>query len=601
MPELPKITQRIEVKSDLVVVRKFNRELESTERALGNVDSAAGNASSTIDQDYRRAVIGAERETRTLGKTMGNTADEAGDLGRQLAQTARRTKGASKETKELNKSVKEIRGGLKTFGQLGSVALTALALKLPVVVAGFEQAASGVAALGAGMIGLLQTMGPLLNNIALLPALLAAAVGGFGALLIAAKPVGEALGLAFKEPVAAGGGGGETARQRARRLADAIKDVERAQESLSDSQRDAERAQIELNEAYLDATENLRDLRQEQDRGAISVSRAEIAIGRAKENQLKVNADSTSTEADRLEALLDVQDAELDLKDAQEKRIDLARDLHEAEKQGVEGSDAVKDAAERQSDALTAVADAQLALSRAVEDQRDPEKDAAGAAAAVDQYAEALKKLSPEAREFVETLRGQKPLFTEIRNSVQDALFGPINEGLGGLLAQGGAFKSFLTQSAAGLGELGKTIIGFFSTPEFGADLEILGKQNGDIIKSLAAPARDLLRIFTDLAVVGGPFVKEIVDLAAGAIGRFADKISGMRADGGLAQFFRDGIDRAKEFGRIFRDLFIGLANVFGVVDRARRGSARHHRGTRGEVPRVDRVVHRATLARHVL
>jgi hypothetical protein len=564
VPDLPPIRQKVIV--DVEGDRAAAQKIGATSASLDDLTEAQDrNAkSSRVLTDEQRKLLDARiqagrqqrgfiRQHQLEKAEVDKTAKAHGLLGRALDRN-------NDEHRKATSELKKITAGFKTAGAAASLfALFIGLIKWPAMAAGAGLATSALSALAAGAVALVGTLGPLLNLVGLLPAALAAAAGGIGAALLGTRGVGEAIGAGFAKPT--GRGATKDPVDEARKQEDAIRGVARAQEALSDSQRDVTRAQEDLNKAWLEARNNLRDLREEQTRGTNSVARAEIALTRARERQQELAEDGEATAIDQREALLDISDAELDLLDAQQRRTQNARDLAEAESKGVAGSDAVTDATERLSDSQQTVIDNTLELKRAIEDVGRSMKDSGSGE--VNKFAEAMAELGPEAREFVNTIVGQKSAFKNIKRDVSEALFGPINDGMKTLLGNAPAFTAFLTASATGVGNLAKSLLDAFGDKGIGEDFARLGEGNKALFDSLAAGIKPLVKIFTDLAVVGQPFVKEILDLAVGGLTKFSDKIGEMRASGGLADFFRRGLDTAKEFGRILRDLFVGLSNIF--------------------------------------
>ena len=564
MSDLPPIRQKIIVDAD---TRGANQGLADTQKSLKELGKAWDEQNESFDDfvkrqaeyrirsaDVRKAIFEQEKALRAARAETDKSTQSHGLLSRALRR-------GGDDQKRLTRDVHSLASGMKIAGAAAGLFATTVAfIKWPAIVAGANLATSAIAGLGSAVIGLVAALGPMLNLVGLIPAALTALGGGLGAVLIGSRGITDAIGGGFA-PKTAGAGAKKDPVEEARKVEDAVRGVARAQETLSDSQREVSRAQEDLNKAWLDARNNLRDLREEQTRGTNSVERAEIALARAKERQAELTEDDEATALDRRDALLDISDAELDLLDAQQKRTQNARDLAEAESKGIAGSDAVTDATERLDDAQQSVVDNTLELKRAIEDVGRSLKSDAGAGA-VDKFAEAMAKLGPEAREFVNSIVGNKSVFQSIKRDVQESLFAPINEGMAGVIANAPAFKAFLTDSASGVGEIGKSVATFFGTEGFAADLRTLGQGNKGIFQSLADGATDLLRIFTDLAVVGQPFIKEIVDLAVNGLGRFADRIADLRANGGLEDAFRRGMDVAKQFGRILSDTFGVIGDV---------------------------------------
>jgi ABC-type transporter Mla subunit MlaD len=247
-----------------------------------------------------------------------------------------------------------------------------------------------------------------------------------------------------------------------RQVVGAKRGVVRATEDYQRALADERDALARIDDARRDAIRTLADLAEAQDDSVRSVEGAEIALKRAQEGVLRANKDVKATALDRQEAAFRVKEAEDRLSDAQREATDATDKYSQAQAKGVEGSDQVRaaqDAAaaahdrtvaaaegvvaanESLDDAYRGVEDAQRGVEdaqRGVEDAHRAVADAienlddvyaqqreqmAAAAGGVDAYAEALSKISPEAREVVKVLRELGDEWQAVQFAVQDAFF----------------------------------------------------------------------------------------------------------------------------------------------------------------------------------
>lgn len=158
-------------------------------------------------------------------------------------------------------------------------------------------------------------------------------------------------------------------------VASALKQVPTAEATLADAQERARTTQLGITQARKEYAQQLKDMKESVSDLANSEEGASISLARARENLIKVNADSKASALDRRQAALDVKVAEDSLSDTQANRAAKAKELADAEKAGVNGSpgvvaaqrsqkdalDAVKVASDGVKDALKAVSDAQSA------------------------------------------------------------------------------------------------------------------------------------------------------------------------------------------------------------------------------------------------
>ena len=361
------------------------------------------------------------------------------------------------------------------------------------------------------------------------------AAGGIGVLVLALKPVIEVMQLLGKAESAAGAAAGQAAGQHlqmaaasdalkaaqdglasaiqnareqeersAERVADARRGLARAKEDaardeaeaarrvadaerdLADAQRDFVEAQLAINDARKEAAEQLEDLQSRLANAYLDNEAAQLRMEEAAARLNEVEQDATSTSIERRQAQLELNRAQQALTDSQRELTRLQKESDEANRKGIDGSDAVtrakereKDAADRLGDAHQGVADAQedaerrrresdervadaqRALAQAVQDaaiqqrksaeqvaaaqrqvesaQRGVERatTSAGASggAAMNNLRDALAKLSPEGRKFVQFLKGEfLPAFSGLSKVAQKGLLPGLQEAMGSLL-----------------------------------------------------------------------------------------------------------------------------------------------------------------------
>lgn len=233
----------------------------------------------------------------------------------------------------------------------------------------------------------------------------------------------------------------------ARSIKAAEESVARSKENVIATERRLEQAQKNVNQARQDAVRNLRDLERATQSYALQEEGASIALEESRERLKEVMADPGSTDLQRRAARLAVREAEARLQEVRQASQDHDAELAEARRKGVEGSDEVVSAldAERSAqesvrdskraavsaeealvrareDASRSIRDANESVVRAEENLRDAQisaaeatqkaaqaiEDAADKADAgtgkVDEFAEAMKKLTPEGQAVVRQL-----------------------------------------------------------------------------------------------------------------------------------------------------------------------------------------------------
>ncbi|MGC5664923.1 hypothetical protein ACN261_31535 [Micromonospora sp. WMMD723] len=260
---------------------------------------------------------------------------------------------------------------------------------------------SGAAVLGGGMayvtaqaIALVAAVSQSVGAVLLLPAAAVTAAAGLGVLAIATRGLGDALA----ESTGGGGGGGARAAATA---------YEAAQRRIASAQRDLTRATRDLIDARREEQERVQQLAMDVEGAALAEERAAAS---AKTAAAELEEANKSKNADKIrEADLAYRESLHTLKEAEARHQQLAAEQAESARVGVEGSQAVKDATERQR-----VAEEELAAAK-------KESTTAGtqAAGAVSKQAEAYAKLAPSAQALVRTIRALQPAWDRLGRSVQ--------------------------------------------------------------------------------------------------------------------------------------------------------------------------------------
>jgi hypothetical protein len=172
-----------------------------------------------------------------------------------------------------------------------------------------------------------------------------------------------------------------TREQAARDISAAADREATAERNLADAQVAVLKAQEDLTRARDGAQNDLEDLSSAVQRGNIDERQTVLDLADAQDRLAKMLADPKATAADRAEAALAVERITLRLEDQRRENQRLAEQQAAAVAAGVEGSDRVKTAQERLTDAIQAQADATAAVATAAENTRRVQTDAALAVA----------------------------------------------------------------------------------------------------------------------------------------------------------------------------------------------------------------------------
>ncbi|NEB42253.1 peptidoglycan DD-metalloendopeptidase family protein [Streptomyces sp. SID14515] len=414
-------------------------------------------------------------------------------------------------------------------------------------------------------------MGPLAAVAA--PAILTLATA-FGAIKLGTSGVGDAIKAALN-PAPAEAQAAVTATRQVetaqRSLANAQRGVADAERNLSQAQRAARQAQADLSAARRQATRDLEDMNQRLRQGALDQKQAALDIEQAELDLAKTRSDPTATQ-------LQIQQADLALERAraaaeeqtrQQKRLQV--DTAAANKAGVAGSDAVVQAQERIRAANQQVAEQERGLAdahRAVADAARAVADAQQTAATqTTKLDDAISKLSPNARGFVNTLREMAPAWRAMKLDVQDALFA----GLGTRLqAVGGRIlptvRAGFVGAATELSTMAKNALTAVD------NLEKTGQLKGtfDVIRNglgnLNKIPGQVLTGLSQLTIAAGPAWDRITGGAGEAMDRVMAKLAKGLENGKLEEAINTALDVAVQFGGVLADLGGIIKNVFGAA-----------------------------------
>ena len=344
-----------------------------------------------------------------------------------------------------------------------------------------------------------------------------------------------------------------SAADRENQLADAEDRVARAQ-------RNVKKAQDNLNKARQQATRDLEDLRKAVARASLDEEEAVANLKQAQEEYNNVMADSGSTAGDKAKAAADLKRAQADLEDTRTQNIRNQQDLNEANKKGVEGSDAVRDAADNLTDALTEQRDALYALKKAQEGQTGG-GGGGGGGGALDQFQAALNKLSPSAKAFVLGIIAMKDAWDALHRSVQEAFFSRIVKDLPLISGFLPTLSNLLEKAAGAMGDVAHAGIVMVTSGPWKRDFNTLASNNVDIIHNLGAALLSLLDALRNITLAAAPFTKILTGRFAQAMANLDKLTQKSRDDGSLANWLDKVAGRLTQWWNIIKNIGATLFN----------------------------------------
>jgi phage-related protein/gas vesicle protein len=198
-----------------------------------------------------------------------------------------------------------------------------------------------------------------------------------------------------------------------------------------------------------------------------------------------------------------------------------------------------------------------------VEDAISAALDPEGAEA----YAEAIKKLSPEARKFTDVLREMAPELDEFRRQVQDRVFADFSTELTKTAKSVlPSLKQALLDTGDSLNAMAK---GVAESARDLSDRGIFGKAVDSATTSLESMEQVPGRITTSLgllAAASGPSLERIAKKADEVSARILESLTQSFESGELEGSIDGALELFEQMGRIVRNIFGGLKNIIGGV-----------------------------------
>jgi phage-related protein len=464
----------------------------------------------------------------------------------------------------------------------------------------------GQFAVGAGVVGsaipVIAGLAAMLAEIA--PAAATAASGmlmmasAAAAIKIGTSGIGGAIKAAFADAPAAAGAATNAAQQYAdaqRAVKDAIDNAAysnaQAAQHVTDAERnlaDAEKADLSAQQALVDARKqaamDLEDLNNKVTDAALGQRDATLRVQDAKTQLDTTLANPAATQAQREQAQLAYDEAVQHLREQGIAYQRLQDQAAAANKAGVDGAanvvkaqDQITAAQRKVGDETRAVQDAQTQQARtayqgaeqvqkAIEALGQAGKGAAGGG--VDPLAQALAKLSPAARAFVEEIIRLKPQLEALKLDVQQSLF----SGLDATLARVAAVSlPVLRQGLVGTaGELNGMATGVLNAAGHLSESGILGRALAFANTGLANLARvpgQVVTGFGEVAQAAGP----ALDRITGGVGRMADtvasKLSAAFSSGGMQRAIDLAVTLLGQLGTVVANLGGLITEVLGAAN----------------------------------
>ena len=197
-------------------------------------------------------------------------------------------------------------------------------------------------------------------------------------------------------------------------------------------------------------------------------------------------------------------------------------------------------------------------FSDAIKEIGDPEK-----------FAEAIKALSPAAQDAALAIQGLMPQITQLKMTVQDALFTGMGEQFGKL---GDTylpiFTDIMSRMASSAGTAFKGISEQLQTPEMQEDIKTFGTNAAQAFSTLSQAAQPFITALGDIMAVGGTFLPELAGTVNDLAIKFRDFIGEARDSGQIAGWIRGAIEAFTDL----KDIAFNTWNIFKGIFQAADG-----------------------------
>lgn len=580
-------------------VRKAKDDVDSLGKKSEDTNRKVGSSNDAMERSYLQLSQSIRSLTTALGSQQRAAASSSSTFSRLSGHVA-----------NIDRNTRASAGGLNLFTN-----------RLKLMAGGVAVAIPAVAGLGVSLVALAGTAGVAVGALA--------AVGAAAATLaVGTAGISDVFKAAAADSKAAGGAAASSASQQRsaaraiesakRSLADAEENLKRvredaaraaiqaeravlaAQRDLLDAQKDALRAQDNLTRARAEATRQLEDMRLALLGGALDEKQALLNVQEAQEELNKVLADPTSTEREKQQAILNLEKEKLALEEAKLAQQRLTADTEAATAAGVDGSAQVVSAQDAVLSSMRAVADAQQSVTDAVDAAKLQQLDSAraigdairsvgdaqqqlsdayadaatSAAGGSSKTADAMSKISPNARAVVSAILAQRDAWESLKFSVQDRLFAGLADDVAPL-AQ--TYFPLLREGLGGIADgfngIIKEVVQFLQTQQALDNFRQIFSNTGLAVGNLRTFVRDLLAAFLDIAAVGSDFLPQMATDASNAAARFRDFIAAARESGNLRAWMQDGMDAASTLWQLLKNLVSIIGTVFSAFDQEGGGA----------------------------
>ncbi|HVX20879.1 MAG TPA: hypothetical protein VHB02_06005 [Acidimicrobiales bacterium] len=199
----------------------------------------------------------------------------------------------------------------------------------------------------------------------------------------------------------------------------------------------------------------------------------------------------------------------------------------------ITGAQQVQDATNALNNAL---ADQASALQRIALEAGTGGGGGGGAAAGVNQFAQAMSKLTPIGRQFVDYVTGTLlPEYTTFKAQVQEALLPGLLTGLKAMAPVLTAIKPYIVEAATGIGQLAASFGQFLGSAQGQKDVNAIFSAGASFMRQMGSAALTLFKAFTD----GGAKAAPVLGTIGTHISHLVDSLAHWISTGGFTKFLQ--------------------------------------------------------------
>lgn len=196
-------------------------------------------------------------------------------------------------------------------------------------------------------------------------------------------------------------------------------------------------------------------------------------------------------------------------------------------------------------------------VGEALKDAFDPKRAAA--------FNEAMKKLAPAARTFVNDIREFHPIFQKMQQDIQQTFFTQLNDAFvratNQLIPR---LRIGLHQLAADLGQMGRGLLAAFGNSS--NSLAAIFIAAHEAIRPFIPLVGQLATAFLTIGAVAGPLFASLSGGFARVLSMFAQFIDKAADSGALAKFFDDALVILRQLGGLLHNVFDLITEILGAL-----------------------------------